>query len=529
MNTAEISSTSGYTDTDDRHYSFDLRVRGTVPPELAGSLIVPTNRRHKNRAFFSRWHDSQTDLMRLDLSPGRPGRIRAHVLAVDPSAADVGADVTSSEHLPQLTGLRPGSVYVTQPNHGINIADETMWATNLLYGAPLEVDIPSWKPVRALDFLQLSAHAPRISGTSHFAWSLDHLKAYFHQSHLEPGVDGGAVRATGLRLFELDVSTGRERSWELIAPPEDAAPEVANFHSAFYYEENGQRFVGLLRTGAVIEDLLPASYAGPRPVIPAPISTIWIVELRDDQQWLQASLLPGIDELDGLALSHLDVDASGGDGFVLYANFKEADVAEETQGPNIYGEPPDAVAEHYSGMIVEAMNYGLVFRYERRRGQTRIVRFSRPYDPRHTSLGHSWLPINIQLDTRRERLFCSFSGFRPRLLPEHVARAYPGRVVDPDTIRAVPPALIRFNAQTLEPDTNGADRSHISYAEPMAMTVAGDGENDYVCTFSPAIGLRIYPAGDLTRMICHAESPSLGHWRDSHFRPEPAHLCFVPR
>ncbi len=529
MSVAATSPTSDYVAPDERHYSFDLRVRGTVPPALAGSLVVPTSRRHKDRSYFSRWHDSQTDLMRLDLTPGHPGRVRATVLEVDPSAADVGTDVVSGEHLARVTGLPRGATYVTQPNHGVNLAGDTMWATNLLYGAPLEVDIPSWKPVRVLDFLELSADAPRMSSTSHFAWSLDHRKAYFHQSHLEPGVDGGAVRATGLRLFELDVATGGERSWELIAPTEDAAPEVANFHSAFYYEDDGRRFVGLLRTGAVIEDLLPIGYAGPRPVIPAPLSAIWVVELRDDLPRLHAQLLPGVDELDGLALSHLDVDATGGNGFVLYANFKEADVAEETQGPNIYGEPPEAVSEHYSGMIIEAVNHGLVFRYEWRHGTARVARFSRAYDPRHTSLGHSWLPINIQLDQRRERLFCSFSGFRPRLLPEHVASAYGDRVVDRTTIRAVPPALIRFDAKTLEPDTNGTNRSHISYAEPMAMTVAGDDDHSYVCTFSPAIGLRIYPADDLTRMICHAESPSLGHWRDSHFRPDPAHLCFVAR
>jgi hypothetical protein len=517
---------SGYAPATDRSYAFDLRVRGSVPPGLAGSLIVPTSRRNKDRAYFSRWHDSQTDLMRLDLTPGNPGRVRAHILEVDPTAADVGADTIASQHLYDITGAPAGSLYITQPNHGINIANQTLWATNLLFGAPLEVDIPSWKATRTLDFLELSCRAPRISGTSHFAWSLDHCRAYFHQSHLEPGADGGPVCATGLRLFELEVSSGRERSWELIAPLQDAAPEAANFHSAFYYEDKGRCFVGLLRTGAVLEDLMPRP--GPRSVTPAQSSTIWIVELHPDEHRLQAQLLPGIDELDGLALSHLDVDASGGNGFVLYANFKEADVAEETQGANFYGERPDQTAEHYSGMIIEAINHGLVFRYEWRDGTAKVARFSRPYDPRRTSLGHTWLPINIQLDPRRERLFCSFSGFRPRLLPEHVAAAYPDRVVDRDIIRSVPPVLIRLDAETLQPDSEGT-RSHISYAEPMAMVVAGDGVTDYVCTFSPSVGLRIYLADDLSRMICHAESPSLGHWRDTHFRPEPAHLAFVAR
>jgi hypothetical protein len=36
-------------------------------------------------------------------------------------------------------------------------------------------------------------------------------------------------------------------------------------------------------------------------------------------------------------------------------------------------------------------------------------------------------------------------------------------------------------------------------------------------------------AGDLTRIVCHAVSASLMHWKDTHFRPEPAHMQFVPR
>jgi hypothetical protein len=87
---------------------------------------------------------------------------------------------------------------------------------------------------------------------------------------------------------------------------------------------------------------------------------------------------------------------------------------------------------------------------------------------------------------------------------------------------------MRFDAQTLKPDADG-DRTHISYAEPIAMAVAGDGDAEYVCTFSPEVGLRIYLADDLNHMLCHAESPALMHWEDSHFRPEPAHLSFISR
>ncbi len=259
-----------------------------------------------------------------------------------------------------------------------------------------------------------------------------------------------------------------------------------------------------------------------------PSSTIWVLELDDGAHALRAELLPGIRELDGLALSHLDVDASGGDGFVLYANFKEADVAEETHGRNLYDEPAEQVAEHYSGMVIESLNYGLVIRYERRGGEWSIRRFSRPYDPGRASLGHSWLPINIELDPANRRLFCTFSGFRPRLLPRHVAEAYPERAVDPTQIRHVPPLLMRFDAESLEPDDRG-DRGHLSYSQPIAIAVAGDDDCNYVCTFSPEVGLRIYRADNLSELVCQAESPSLVHWRDTHFRPEPAHMQFVAR
>jgi hypothetical protein len=508
--------------------AFDLHVRGEVPSALSGSFIVPTSRRNKDRQYFSRWHDSQTDLLRLDLSPGRPGKIRVHVLPVDPRGVDLDREPVSADFDRRMYGASPAYGYATQPNHGVNIAGDTMWATNLLFGAPLEVDITAWKPRRILRYLELSKDAPRVSGTSHFAWSLDNRYAYFHQSLMERESEGEPVRAADLSLFELDVETGTERTWKLIPPPEDKALENANFHSGFYFEEQGRRYVGLLRTGALLETLAPHTAPVDHRVIPAQPSTIWIVQLYSHKNVLEAELLPGIQQLDGLALSHLDVDASSRDGFVLYANFKEADVGEETHGVNVYGERPDLVAEHYSGMTVEALRYGLLVRYERRRGATSVRTFSRPYDPGRTSLGHSWLPINIELDPSGRRLFCTFSGLRPRLLPRHIAEAYPDRITDPSMIRYVPPVLMRFDAETLEPELDGS-RSHISYAEPMAMTVVGDGARDYVCTFSPEVGLRIYLADDLTHMVCRAESPSLLHWQDTHFRPEPAHMSFVHR
>jgi hypothetical protein len=259
-----------------------------------------------------------------------------------------------------------------------------------------------------------------------------------------------------------------------------------------------------------------------------PASTVWVVEIDRMASKLNASTLPGIAQLGGLALSHLDVDASGGNGFVLFANYKQTDIAEETHGKNIYGENPAEIREQYSGMTVEALNYGMVIRYERRDGKTSLRTFSRPYDPSNTSRGHSWLPINIELDDTGEHLFCTFSGFRPRLLPQHVAKAYPELAVRPSAIRYVPPLLLRFNASTLEVD-HDRKRGYLSYAEPIAMTVVGDKTESYVCTFSPEVGLRIYPADDLSAMVCHAVAPEFMNWGETHFRPDPAHMQFTRR
>jgi hypothetical protein len=62
----------------------------------------------------------------------------------------------------------------------------------------------------------------------------------------------------------------------------------------------------------------------------------------------------------------------------------------------------------------------------------------------------------------------------------------------------------------------------------MGMTIVGSSAEGFVITFSPEIGLRIYKAADLSDMICHAYSAELLQWEDSHFRPEPAHLTFIP-
>jgi hypothetical protein len=486
--------------------------------------VVACSRRHKDRRKFFRWQDSQADLVRIDLLPGR---ITARILPIDRTAKDLDG-FRPSEDEERCAGS-PAYGYATQPNHGVNVVGNRLYATNLLFGAPIEIDIAGWAPRRLLRVVEPCEDAPRVLGTAHFARSLDGRRVYFQQSLLRREREGWpAARADALRLVELDVASGAERTWDLLPPPGDAGMESANFHSAFYFEEGGRRFVGLIRTGAVVAHVAPHVEVHDHEVVPMPASSIWIVEIDPERRELRAEELPGIAELGGLALSHLDVDASGGDGFVLYANFKEAAVGEESHGPNVYGEAPHAVFEHYEGMTVEPMRHGTVIRYERRGGRHHMTTLSRAYDPARTSAGHTWLPINLEIDARSGCLFASFAGFRPRQLSRHIAAAYPGRAVDPRTVRYIPPLVMRLDAETLTPDTgNGAA---LSYAESIAMALAtaGDGET-YLCTFSPEAGLRIYRAGDLDDMVCHAVAPELMCWQDTHFRPDPAHLAFVAR
>ena len=172
----------------------------------------------------------------------------------------------------------------------------------------------------------------QVTSTSHFAWSLDGRHAYFHQSLLERETEERPVRAAALTLVQLDTVTNRIRTWIILPPSDDASMKDANFHSAFYYEEGGKSFVGLLKTGAIIETLRAHKGAEDHKVFPMEPSTIWILEIDESRTEIQAQLLPGVRELGSFALSHLDVDASSRDGFVLFANYKQADVAEETIG-----------------------------------------------------------------------------------------------------------------------------------------------------------------------------------------------------
>ena len=495
-------------------HTFPLHVRGTIPAALEGSLIIPCSRRLKNRHTFSRWQDSQADLIRLDLYPGKPGRVSARILPAESGVA--------------LPSYCDALGFAAQPNHAVNVSGSTAWATNLLFGAPIEIDLTSWSIRRALQFVTPDSDAPRISTTSHFAWSLDHRYAYFHQSLLRREHGKEPVQTVNLRLIELDTVTGGSQTWRLDPPIDDDCPEAMNFHSMFCYEDGGRRYVGMLRTGAVLERLAPRSSDDEYSVIPSPLSEIWIVEVKRDCDSLQATLLPGIRDLGMIALSHLAVDASSSNGFVLYANCKQADVAEETRGENVYGERPESVCDLYNGMIVEAFNVGTVLRYEKRGSDCTLRTFTRQYDPGNTSLGHTWLPINIQLDSSRQHLFCSFNGFHPRLLSRHIAAAYGDRAVDAASMRYVPSLLLRMNAATLEPEYD-RDRTYLSYAEPMPTAVCGSADDGFVCTFSPEVGLRIYRADNLNIMVGHAVAAQMESWEDTHFRPEPAHMAFVPR
>jgi hypothetical protein len=506
----------------------ELFVRGTIPEALRGHVVVATNRRSKRRDAFARWQDSPADLLRITLEPGTPGRAIVDIWRVDPSGRDIGAAFEPNAFEREAMGTDPEYGYATQPNHGLNVAGGKVWTTNLLFGAPLEMDLARWRPTRLLRFLEPRPDAPRVTTTAHFAWSKDGRFAFLQQALLSRAGPGEVVRSVDQRLIRLDTRTGESRVWTLLPPDDDDLPEAANFHSAFYWEEGGRPHVGLLRTGAVIETLDPgAASSEALELSRSPPSTVWAIRVDEGADTLRAFTLPGVREIDGISLSHLDVDNSMDDGFVLYANYKQADVAEETHGTNIYGQPPELVAEHYAGMITEALNAGTLLRYERRGGTHRVDSRSIPYDAGRTSLGHTWLPINIVLDESREHLFCTFSGFRPRLLSRRLAEAYPDRRIEPEMIRDVPSLLMRFHAGTLTPAYEKG-RRYLSYYESHAIDVVGSFEDGHVVTFSPEFGLRIFRASDLSQVIGHATGHEIWHVGDEFFRPTPAHLQFVP-
>jgi hypothetical protein len=180
----------------------------------------------------------------------------------------------------------------------------------------------------------------------------------------------------------------------------------------------------------------------------------------------------------------------------------------------------EELTEHYSGMVAEPLNVGSVLRYKRANGHHEVAIFERRYDAQYASEGHTWLPINIEADPKGEAIYCSFAGFRPRLLPRHVASAYADIVVDPQLIRYVPPLIMRLDGETLAPQRLPG-RGHLAYAEPIAISLVGDCESGYLCTFSPEQGFRVLRAGNLNHLVGYAVNHELWHWKDTHFRPDP--------
>lgn len=506
----------------------DLYVRGTIPAQLRGVFLIASSRRNKDRSRFSRWHDSQADLLRLEVSPGSPGKVFATVLQVDPSCRSLGKAFAPNDYEAREASTDPAYGYATQPNHGLNVAGERAWATNLLFGAPLEVDLNTWQPKRILRFVEPSASDPRVSSTAHFAWNREKSVGYFHQSTLSRETPGCLVEARQLTLVRLDLKTGQVRTWPMIPPDRDADPRSMNFHSAFWWKEGGAEYVGFLKTGAVIEALTPHAAPDEHFVEPMPPSTIWYMKIDETAPAAKAEILPGLESFHGVAMSHLDVRLPDDDsGFVLFANCKQSDVAEETHGVNSYGQEPNGLTDHYSGFVAEPFNVGSVIRYERHRGEHDIRILEQAYDAGFASKGHTWLPINVQLDSSGESLFCSFAGFRPRLLPRHVLRAYGARAADMCDVRFVPPLIMRLDPKTLSPQRM-ANRGHLAYSEPLAMTVVGDADSGFLCTFSPEQGLRILRAGDMNVIEAYATNHELWSCGEAHFRPDPPHMTFVP-
>ena len=86
---------------------------------------------------------------------------------------------------------------------------------------------------------------------------------------------------------------------------------------------------------------------------------------------------------------------------------------------------------------------------------------------------------------------------------------------------------MRLRAHDLQPDIREG-RSHIAYTLPSAMAVIGDADSGFMCSFSPEMGLFLTPLNDLSKIVCHAIGHELWTYRDTHFRPEPAHAIHLP-
>jgi len=488
---------------------FRLNVRGRIPPGLLGRLIFTCGRRDKRHSQFGRWQDSPADLVIIDVEPG-VSPLRGRVLSPRPE---------------EIALNRPHGRYGAQPNHAVNIVGHRAWSTNLHFGAPLGFDIETGDCLGILEVLPVGPEAPQVTSTAHFAFTPDRRYAYFQQGLLVDDHGSGSVYTRDLKLVRMDTQTLECRTWNLVPPIEDDDPVSHNFHSAFYFERKGKSYLGLLKTGARFNRIAPHSGTNPHVVQPMQGSAVWIVPIEDAGDCLWAEILPDFNDPGARALSYLKVDTTSGEGFILYCNYKQADVGQETHGPNIYNESPEMVWEHYAGMTVEPFGVGKIVRFDATGDFPSKIELVRPYDHGRVADGHTWLPINLSLDSTDERLFASFAGFRPRLLPQHIAVAYPGLAIPVSEAGYVPPLLMRLDAKTLQPDRSTPHG--LSYAEPIAFAVVQADGRDYVCTVSTEFGLRIYDADDLSAVLCEATAHQLATWQDSHFRSEPAHVEFA--
>ena len=329
-----------------------------------------------------------------------------------------------------------------------------------------------------------------------------------------------------MHLVRIDLHTNSHRIWS-VTPPTDVDMSSVNFHSAFYFEEAGKTYIGLLQTAARFETVGPGGPIPPKSKGRMAYSEIWVIEVSELRNELSAELIPGIREIAGYGLSHLCVDNQDGEGFVLFANYKNSDIGDETRGENIYGAAPEDVIEHYSGMVTEAFDCGKIIRVERRNGSYCTKIFAQDYFHAENSKGHTWFPINLGLDASRKYVFGNFVGLRPRLVGRHTYDLYNPASLRPNEARYVPEVHMRFRADDLEPDVRSG-RSHVAYTFPSAMAIIGDVEDGYMCSFSPEMGLFIAPLNDLSKLVCHAIGHELWTHGTTHFRPEPAHAIHLP-
>ncbi len=197
---------------------------------------------------FRRWQDSPSDLLRLDLTPGSPTPITAQVLGVAPDE----------------TGLETGydsERYRSQPNHGINVAHRRAWITNLIFGAPLEIDLEHWRPARILEAVETQHPSEQLTTTAHFGWSPNDEFAFFHQARIWAETEDDAPTLKEHTLVRVNTTTGQTTTWRLTPPKGEVHSGSMNFHSAFCFPRRDSLCVGLLRTAAVLDHWPPHNTA----------------------------------------------------------------------------------------------------------------------------------------------------------------------------------------------------------------------------------------------------------------------------